>query len=163
MQTSTAQTEPQVFPTLQAESLDRNPITFPDDLDQKVNILILVFEQQAQRKVDTWASIILNEYEPQEDISYYEVPMISTWYYPISWQIDNWMRGGIPSQYHKNTTTFYGNRKPYFEALNMTDISSCYTFLLDESGHICYRWEGAMDAAKESEFRLAIETMRTEN
>jgi len=84
------------FPVLTAEKLSGEKITFPDDLEQDVNILILVFERNSQKLVDTWAEIILKEYEPKPNIQYYEVPMISYWYKPIGWQIDNWMRDGIP-------------------------------------------------------------------
>lgn len=151
-----AQEKAQRFPKLEAKSLTREKIIFPDDLSDPVNILILVFKQDAQRIVDTWAKIILEEYEPQANISYYEVPMISTWWVPISWQIDNWMRDGIPEDFHDNTTTFYGDRGPYFEQLNMKDKDSCYLFILDSEGYIRFREEGPRNPAKEQAFRKAI-------
>ena len=158
--------EVQTFPTLKAERLTKEEVIFPDDLKQKANILILVFEQQAQKLVDTWAKIILDEYEPRADVSYHEVPMISTWYAPIGWQIDNWMRGGIPEQFHNNTATFYGNRKPkknsrkpYFEQLDMPKKNSCYVFVLDENGRIKYRVEGPRTETKEAEFRDLLSTL----
>ncbi len=154
-----SQEVPMLFPNLKAETLSGDKIVFPDDLDHEINILILVFEQKSQRLVDTWAEIILKEYEPKEEIQYYEVPMISYWYAPIGWQIDNWMRDGIPQEYHDNTTTFYGNRKPYFEELNMPDKSSCYLFILDREGYIRFRTEGERDEEKEVAFRKAIEKL----
>jgi hypothetical protein len=150
------------FPKLTAETLNRQVITFPDDLEQEINILILVFEQQAQRIVNTWADLILSELEPLDFVAYYEVPMISRWYKPISWQIDNWMRGGIPSQYHPNTATFYGNRKPYFQALDMTEKSSCYIFVVDRDGLIRFRSEGKRTPAKEKAFRKVLHTMNAQ-
>jgi len=144
------------FPELTAETLSGEKITFPDDVNAQVNILILVFEQNSQELVDTWAKIILDEYEPQADISYYEIPMISYWWKPIGWQIDNWMREGIPKDYHDNTATFYGNRSPYFDTLEMNDKSSCYLFLLDKEGNIFFRTEGPRTPQKEATFRQAI-------
>ncbi len=149
------------FPRLEAKQLDREPVVFPDDLTGDVNILILVFEQKSQELVDTWADIILDEFEPQAGISYYEVPMISTWWKPISWQIDNWMRGGIPEDFHDNTATFYGNRTPYFELLDMKDISSCYLFVINAEGRIVHREEGPRAPDKERRFRQAIATFRS--
>ncbi len=150
------QTGEQRFPQLKAQSLQKETIIFPDDLKNKANILILVFEQDAQRLVDTWAEVILADYEPRPDVSYHEVPMISGWYRPIGWQIDNWMRDGIPENLHDNTTTFYGNRRPYFEELNMNDIDSCYLFLLDREGYIRFRAEGPRDEEQEAALRTAI-------
>lgn len=40
----------QRFPALKAKTLTRNSISIPADTQKKVNIIILVFEQQAQEK-----------------------------------------------------------------------------------------------------------------
>ena len=147
---------PHQFPSLKAELLSGDKILFPEDLAAEYNILILVFEQNSQRLVDTWAKMILKEYEPLSNVSYYEVPMISTLYKPIGWQIDNWMRAGIPMQFHDNTATFYGNRKPYFEALGMDDKSSCYLFVLAADGEILHRASGPMTDETEDELRVVL-------
>ncbi|MEL6535867.1 MAG: hypothetical protein AAFQ98_10670 [Bacteroidota bacterium] len=148
-----------LFPTLEAETLSKEEITFPTDLEGKANIIILVFKQEAQKLVNTWADVILEEYEPLAEISYHEVPMISTFYKPIGWQIDNWMRGGIPTQWHDNTATFYGDRSPYFQKLNMTEQRSCYVFVLDEEGIIQFRSEGPRNPTDEAKFRQIITTL----
>jgi hypothetical protein len=43
-----AQTHDQRFPQLTVAALNEKEITFPDDLNQEINILILVFERDAQ-------------------------------------------------------------------------------------------------------------------
>ena len=144
------------FPTLEAERLSGAKVVFPEDVNAKANILILVFKQRAQRIVNTWADIILEELEPQSTITYHEVPMISTFYKPFSGGIDSGMRGGIPEQYHDNTTTFYGDRSPYFDKLGMDKKSSCYVFVLDKDGIIRYRYEGRRTDKAEQEFRSVI-------
>ena len=149
-------TKENTFPTLSGETLTGDKKTFPDDLKNKVNILILVFNEPAQYKVDTWAKMILSEYEPLEEVSYHEVPMLSGWYKPLAWQIDRWMRDGIPDKYHGNTVTFYGNRKPYIMQLGLTDENSCYLFVLDDHRHILHRSEGIMDTEKENKLRSII-------
>ena len=121
-----------LFPRLKGKTLTGKEVTFPDDLQNEVNILILVFKREAQKVVDTWAGLILSEYEPKPNISYHEVPMMSIVYKPISSQIDKWMKGGIPGDYHENTVTFYGDRSPYMKQLGMTDKDSCYVFVLDK-------------------------------
>ncbi len=146
----------EVFPTIKAKTLTKEKITIPQDLDGQVNIIILAFEQKAQRIIDTWAKVILKEYEPQENITYYEIPMISGWYSPMGFQIDNWMRGGIPEEYHDNTATFYGNRQYIFEELNIKDKSNCYLFVLNHKGEIQYRTEDGISPETEKEFRTSV-------
>ncbi|MEL6864856.1 MAG: hypothetical protein AAFP19_10565 [Bacteroidota bacterium] len=149
----------QRFPDINANTLDRQSVQLPRDVNRKVNILILVFEKQAQLLVNTWAEVILKEFEPQADISYMEVPMMSGWWSPIGWQIDNWMRDGIPEQYHDNTATFYGNRSSFFKGLAIEDQSSCYLFVLDEEGYIHHRAEGPMKEDGEQALRVAIDRL----
>ena len=150
---------PPRFPNIMANTLKKVPLAIPKDLNQTVNIVILVFERQAQAKVNTWAEMILSEMEPQDHISYYEIPMMSGMYSPIGWQIDNWMRAGIPKDYHDNTATFYGNRKFVFDELDISDRSSCYLFVLDKSGRIQFRAEGVRNPTSESEFRKVVSNL----
>ena len=150
------------FPDLTAETLSRQKVTFPGDLNGDANILILVFKQNAQRLVNTWADIILPELDPQPNITYHEVPMISTLYKPIGWQIDNWMRGGIPNEFHDNTATYYGDRSAYFKALDMPKRGSCYVFVLDSEGIIRYRYEGPRTSEAEEEFRAVVQQLAGE-
>ncbi|MEL6674785.1 MAG: hypothetical protein AAFR61_21435 [Bacteroidota bacterium] len=148
-----------MFPTIQLKTLTRKPLTVPKDLTQKVNIVILVFEQQAQLKVNTWASVIFKEFEPQASISYHELPMMSGWYAPMAWQIDNWMRDGIPQDYHANTATFYGDRSPLLRKLEITDRSDCYVYILDQTGRIRFQSQGNMTPEKEQAFRAAVQRL----
>ena len=149
----------ELFPRLKGETLTGKTVTFPEDLENDINILILVFKQEGQYLVDTWAGLILKEYEPKPDMSYFEVPMLSIIYKPISWQIDKWMRDGIPKRYHENTVTFYGDRSTYMRQLGMNDKDSCYIFVLDREGEITFRSQGSMTAAKERAFRKAMAAM----
>lgn len=152
------------FPQFSVKTLNNTSLTLPNDLTHSVNIVILVFEQQAQSKVDTWAELILAEMEPQDQISYYEVPMISGVYSLIGRQIDRWMKAGIPVAYHDNTATFYGDRRFIFEGLDVTDRSNCYLFVLDKLGYIHFRAEGVRTPKLESEFRqVVLSLMNNEN
>ena len=148
------QPESQLFPQLKAKTLSGDEIIFPDDLNS-LSILILLFDQNAQYEVDTWASMIFESFESQA-VSYYEIPMMSTLYKPIGWQIDQWMRDGIPDKYHGNTATFYGDRSPYFNWLDMTDKSTCYLFVLDAEGRIIHRDWGAMDQEKREKLQKIL-------
>ncbi|MEL6357426.1 MAG: hypothetical protein AAFQ37_10900 [Bacteroidota bacterium] len=153
----TGQSAGDLFPQLTTKDLTKKKVVFPDDLEGEVNILILVFQQRAQLLVNTWADFILSDYEPQANITYYEIPMMSSASGLISWQVDNWMRAGIPAEYHDNTACFYGNRRPYFKALEMNEIDSCYIFLVGKDGQILWRENGKRTDEKEASFRKAVE------
>jgi len=149
----------QPFPDIKAKTLEEKEVLLPENANKEVNIIFLLFEQNAQLHVNTWAEVILEKYEPKMNVSYYEVPMMSGFYRFMSGQINQWMRDGIPEEYHDNTACFYGNRNPVFEALNITDKSSAYLFVLDQKGFIHFRTEGSRSDQKESALRVAIQTL----
>ena len=149
----------QLFPEIKAQTLKNREVTIPEDLTQPVNIVILVFEQQAQLQVDTWAKFILADLEPLPNVSYHEVPLLNLIFKPMSWQVDRWMRDGIPEQYHDNTATAYGNRSAIFRQLGISDRSNCYVYILDQNGIIKYHAEGAVKPVTKQDFFSTVQSM----
>ena len=150
------------FPDLTVERLNREEITLPNALTQEANILILVFERGSQFKVDSWAEFIISDHEAKPEVSYHEIPMISSFFKLASGWIDNGMRSGINPKLHDNVATFYGDRDPYFEGLQMSDKSSVYVFILDKEGIIRYREEGMVTAQKRQEFEEVLFQLTSE-
>ncbi|MEL6191706.1 MAG: hypothetical protein AAFR66_06640 [Bacteroidota bacterium] len=144
------------FPDLTVERLSREEIILPNALTQEANILILVFERDSQFKVDSWAEFIISDHEAKPEVSYHEIPMISSFFKLASGWTDNGMRSGINPKLHDNVATFYGDRDPYFEGLQMSDKSSVYVFILDKEGIIRYREEGMVTAQKRQEFEEVL-------
>jgi hypothetical protein len=123
------------FPAMSVETLSGNKIELPNYSIGKPTVICLVFEQDAQRLVDTWTKPILEKYNKAE-VNYYEIPMISAGYKFMSGFIDKGMRGGVPEELHNNVATYYGALEQYKTDLIMSDKSSCYLFVLDKDGII---------------------------
>jgi ATP10 protein len=132
-----------LFPTVRAQTLSGRCVVFPDETQGKVGIYFVAFEQQAQSQIDTWVDPFIRRYLDREDVSYFEIPMISTVFRPVAKLIDGGMRGGVPRSLHDRTATFYGNRKAFFERLAIKDRSKAYLFVVDRSGEILFRAEGS--------------------
>jgi ATP10 protein len=130
------------FPDITVQTLSKITYKLPLTDTDKPTILCLVFQQQAQKLVDTWTNPILKLYLGKE-ILFLEVPMISGGYGLFSGAIDSGMRSGINPLLHDYVATYYGNVIQYKKALNMTINSSCYTFVLDQLGIIKFVSEGA--------------------
>jgi hypothetical protein len=136
------------FPTFSAQTLSGQAVTFPAVTAGKRSILFVAFEPNAQPQIDSWAAPFILKYIDTPGIAYFEIPMISDVYRPVSGFIDGGMRAGVPKGLHAKTATFYGNRDQFFNALNITDVSQAYLFILDESGTIIHREQGAYSEAK---------------
>lgn len=136
------------FPTIETNTLDGSPIKLPDDSNRDATIIMLAFEQKTQFKIDSWADTLFNRYDINTNLGYYEIPMISGFYSFMSGVIDGGMRGKITSTLHDNVATFYGDREPYKKALNITDMSECYLYVVDRNGKIVHYETGYSDFQK---------------
>jgi hypothetical protein len=114
--------------------------------------------RNSQSKVDTWTIPILENYK-EEQVNYYEVPMISGSFKLASNFIDNGMRGGVPKDLHDNVATYYGKMDEYRTNLMMSDKNSCYLFLLDTAGMIRHIDESVANPQKIKNLSLALEKL----
>jgi hypothetical protein len=134
------------FPLITAETLAKNKIEFPTDNLGKPSILVIAFEGDAQKIVDTWTNNILKRYD--DKISYFEIPMIAGTYKIIKNVIDNGMRGGVAKELHNNVATYYGSLSEYKTNLKMNNKDTIYIYLLDKNGNIVWFEEGFSDENK---------------
>jgi ATP10 protein len=136
-----------VFPELKAQTLSKKDVVFPKDVAGKPTIICIAFVGNAQSLVDTWTTPILKKY-PNQEVNFYEIPMIKGAWGIVSGMIDGGMRSGVPKELHGNVATYYGSLTDYKTNLMMPDKNSCYLFLLDKTGVIQYVAEAAADSDK---------------
>ena len=139
---TTTMTEKQVFPKLRAETLSGVDMTFPDDLTGKATIILLAFKRETQKVIDSWLKPFIKEFEDNDEVQFFEIPMLSRYWIVMSPIIDGGMRSGILKQNHKNVATFYGDVDKYCKLLSIEDKSDGYVFLLDSEGVIQWRDNG---------------------
>jgi ATP10 protein len=145
------------FPTISAKTLANRCVTFPKETQGKVGVLFVAFEQGAQSEIDTWVDPVINNYLNDDRVSYYEIPMISGAYKPVSRFIDGGMRGGVPSKLHDRTATFYGKRSAFFSSMNISNRTHAYLFVLSREGRIVFRSSGSASAEQVADTIEAIE------
>jgi hypothetical protein len=151
-----------VFPEIKAQTLSKKSIVFPKDVAGKPTIICIAFEGSAQSLVDTWTTPVLAKYA-QNEVNYYEIPMIKSGYKIVRGFIDGGMRGGVPKELHSNVATYYGGLSDYKTNLRMDKNGSCYLFLLDKSGAIQFVSEGVSDAEKLTKMYAVIEQILVKN
>jgi ATP10 protein len=145
------------FPSITAKTLAGRCVAFPKATRGKVGLVFVAFEQGAQSRIDTWVEPLVSGYLTNKDIAYYEIPMISGAYTPVSRLIDSGMRGGVPTDLHDRTATFYGDRAAFFSSMKIEDRSNAYLFVLSRTGQIVHRASGSSTAELVAEVRKAIE------
>ena len=148
------------FPELKAQTLARQNIVFPKDVMGKPTVICVAFVGNAQSLIDTWAVPILAKY-PNQEVNYYEIPMINAAWGVMSGMIDGGMRSGVPKELHKNVATYYGSLSGYKNELMMPDKKSCYVFLLDKTGIIQYVNEYSSTPEKLADLYTAIDKVNS--
>ena len=135
------------FPSIKAETLSGNKITFPDATKGSKALFVIAFERQAQKQADGWYEAYAANFQKRGYV-FYEVPMISSFWKWMSGFIDSGMRSGVPVYKHNNVATYYGPLEEYFKAFGVTDKSLVFVFTVDEKGEIVARVTGAADKKK---------------
>ncbi len=130
------------FPAISAESLAGTKVTIPDSAKGLVTLVTIAFKRESQSQLDSWLEPFAGAFGGKPGFTFYEVPMIKTYYKLMALVIDGGMRAGIPREKHKNVMTYYGDTEKYQKILFLDDQYKGYAFLLDRDGIIRWKEEG---------------------
>ena len=145
------------FPTLTASNLEKRERSLPADFEGERNLLLVAFEREQQKNVDTWLREMKRFEELDPSFRYYELPTIERPNAFVRWFIDSGMRRGIPDKKaRERTITLYLDKKPFCDALLITDQKTIYAFLVDRAGNVLWKSEGDFDEAKGAGLKSAL-------
>jgi hypothetical protein len=145
------------FPNVTASNLERHEFNLPADFEGERNLLLVAFERDQQKDVDTWLREMKRFEELDPGFHYYELPTIERPNVLMRWFIDSGMRRGIPDRKaRERTITLYLEKQPFLDALHITDQKEIYTFLVDRQGKVLWSSEGVFDETKGASLRSAL-------
>jgi hypothetical protein len=137
------------FPPVKASNLEKREFSLPTDFEGDRNLVLVAFERQQQKDVDTWLHEMKRFEALDPAFRYYELPTIERPNAFVRWFIDSSMRHGIPDhKARERTITLYLDKKTFCDALLIADQKKIYAFLIDRSGKVMWKAEGDFDAAK---------------
>lgn len=145
------------FPTLKAANLEKRELSLPRDFAGDPTLVLIAFEREQQRDVDTWLREMKRFEELNPAFRYYELPVIQRPNALTRWFIDSGMRRGISDRKaRERTITLYIDKKPFCDTLLIADQKRIYALLLDRAGKVLWRAEGIFDEAKGASLREKI-------
>lgn len=130
------------FPQLSGIDLTGKERILPAAFNNDFNLVVVAFRREQQSSVDKWIKAVKPILKNNNNLSFFEIPLI----YELSgfkrmW-INNGMRLGIPNlEARKRTITVYTNRDKFFEITNMQE-AKIYALLLNNKGKILWQSEG---------------------
>lgn len=149
------------FPQVKASNLERKQYSLPGGFEGERNLILVAFEREQQKDVDTWLHAMRQFEESDPGFQYYELPTIQRPVAPVRWFIDNGMRGGIPDRRaRQRTITLYLDKKAFCDSLLIADQSKIYALLVDRAGNVLWRAEGDFDETKGASLKAALKEHR---
>jgi hypothetical protein len=148
------------FPSVESQDLDKHPVKLPHDFAGERNLVVIAFQRQQQKDVDTWLDTRKRFETIDPALRTYELPTLARLNPLARWFIDNGMRGGIPSHEQRaRTITLYLDKEPFRAALGLGDEGSIYVLLLDREGNILWRSQGDFDESKAQSLEQTLERL----
>ena len=137
------------FPTVVGTNLAGASVRLPDQLEGRLNVLLIAFRQVQQADVDTWSPYTDALEARRPDVRAYELPVLSVAYRLARPFIDGGMRAAIPDPKVRNRTiTLYLDKGAFRAALAVPTEDRIHVRLVDRSGATHWRTDGVWDAAK---------------
>lgn len=124
------------LPRLIARDLNGNDWVIPQDLPAKKTLLFFAFKREQQSSIDSWVNA-LGLRDPENKISWIEIPLIQKpWKLLSSW-IDHGMKRGIKDHdLRGHVWTIYTNRGSFLKAMKLNSTESIYICVALQDGSI---------------------------
>jgi hypothetical protein len=136
------------FPALESETLEKQAVHLPQDFRGERNLLLIAFEREQQKDIDTWLMQMKRYEDIDKGFRYYEIPTIEKMNRFMRWFINAGMRHGVPDKKaRERTITLYIDKEPFKKSLWITDEKKIYAMVVDRSGTVLWRATGPYDEA----------------
>ena len=150
------------FPRLTATNLENREFHLPEDFAGERNLVLIAFQREQQKQLDTWLREMPHLQKIDPGFEYYELPTIERPNALARWFIDSGMRRGIPDKNARaRTITLYIDKKLFEESLQLPTEETVYAILVDRTGKVLWRADGAFDESKGESLLKALQSLAT--
>jgi hypothetical protein len=140
-----------VFPKLTASNLAKQKLVLPQDFAGSRNLLLIAFEREQQKDIDTWLPAAKEIEAAHENFRYYELPTIGRSNPLFRWYLDSAMRSGLPDNNARaRTITLYVDKGEFRRTLDIPSESAISVLLVDKSGKVLWRATGNFTEEKKA-------------
>ena len=147
------------FPTTAARSLEGREVTLPEDFAGERNVVIVAFQRQQQRLVDSWVPWLEARAAIDPGLRFYELPTIGRKWAPVRRFIDGGMAAAIREPVVlRRTLTVYGDVRQVTTPLAIENRSTIALFLVDGSGTVHWSGSGGFDPVTAHSLEVALDS-----
>lgn len=146
-----------VFPSVSAYSLDKERANLPQDFAGKTNLLLISFETEQQKQIETWLPTALAIQHSNFDFRFYRLPVSNRENFVFRWWELSSMRSDEtdPETWHW-IVPLYIDKQAFRRALQIPDERQIVLLLADKQGRILWRTTGPMTPEKRATLFAAV-------
>ena len=151
------QRKPAIFPTITAYSLDKTKVTLPTDLAGQANLLLISFEPEQQKQIETWMPLAQALQHTHFNFRWYRLPVSERENFIFRW----WESSSMRSEETDPETwpwiiPLYANKVEFRNALQIQNEHEIAVLLIDRQGHVLWRASGAMTPSARDSLTAAL-------
>jgi hypothetical protein len=151
------QRKPVVFPSISSYSLDKNKINLPGDMAAQLNLLLISFQPEQQKQVDTWMPLAQALQHTNFNFRWYRLPVSEHENFIFRW----WESSSMRSEETDPETwpwivPLYVSKQQFRSALQIPNEHNIVALLVDKQGHVLWRASGALTPEDRTGLTAAI-------
>jgi len=133
----------QSIPITRAISLADTTVTLPGDLKGRPAILVLGFSKNSSQQTKPWTEAIERDFESQEKIAFYQLPMLQEVPRLVRSFVLQGMRKPLNTAQRSHFLPVFDNGEAWKSAVHFAGADDAYVLLVDGSGRIQWQASGA--------------------
>jgi hypothetical protein len=152
---------PRLFPKVEVRNLEGRDLVFPNDFAGEVNVVLVAFQREQQRDVDTWTPALADLGKRVNGLHVYEMPTLSRAYRFARRMIDGGMAKGIKDrQVREATATAFIDKGPFKKALGIDSEDTIHAFVVRRDGTVTWHGRGPLAPQSLAALTAAVEALR---
>lgn len=146
-----------VFPALSAYSLDKTKVNLPSDFEGKVNLLLISFEPEQAKDIETWMPTAQALQHMNFQFRYYRMPLSNQENMIYRWWDTSSLRSveTDPETWHW-IIPLYTNKNDFRRAMNIPSEKQIVLALVDKTGQVLWKSSGRMTDEKKLSLTNAV-------
>ena len=145
------------FPSVEANSLNKERFLLPQDFGGQVNLVLISFAREQQAAVDSWLPTAKKAEQQNSDLCYYELPTTAKENLLYRWWFNSALRSNnTDPALNGRILTLYVSKSQFLHALHIPNEKQIVVLLVDRSGTVLWRQSGAYTASKAASMAAAV-------
>jgi hypothetical protein len=151
------QRKPVTFPSVVSYALDKNKITLPSDLAGQLNLLLISFQPEQQKQIDTWMPLAQALQHSNFSFRWYRLPVSEHENAIFRW----WENSSMRSEETDPVTwpwivPLYVDKPQFRNALQIPNEHNIVALLVDKPGHVLWRASGVLTPEERASLTAAV-------